>query len=282
MIVALARPSAVVLLPSQQGTVILTMDVSGSMAATDLKPSRLEAAKSAARAFVEKQPQNVRIGVVSFSDIAAVVQAPTTDREAILGAINRMTPQRGTAIGRGILTSLDAIFEPPQGQPSQPSFGNRNGGFGFRNDPLVVPTPTIGPTPMPAGEFTSAITILLSDGESNVGPRPLDVVSQAADRGVRVFTVGVGDPAGTVLSVGGRSVRVRLDEETLRQIAEKTNGKYFKADTETDLKTLYENLSTRLILKSEKTELTAAFTGVATIFLLIAGSLSLLWFNRLP
>jgi Ca-activated chloride channel homolog len=285
MLIALARPSAVVLLPSQQGTVILTVDVSGSMAATDLKPSRLEAAKAAARAFVEKQPQNVRIGVVSFSDIAAIVQAPTTDREAILGAINRMTPQRGTAIGRGVLTSLDAIFEPPQGpapQQPQPPFGGRNGGFGNRNDPLVLPTPTVGPTPMAPGEYTSAIAILLSDGESNVGPRPLDVVSQAADRGVRVFTVGVGDPAGTVLSVGGRSVRVRLDEETLRQIAEKTSGKYFKADTETDLKTLYENLSTRLILKSEKTELTAAFTGAATILLLIAGTLSLLWFNRLP
>ncbi len=273
MIVALARPVATVMLPSQQGTVILTLDVSGSMRAEDMKPNRLEAAKTAARSFVEKQPQNVRIGVVSFSDIAAVVQAPTTDREAILAAINRLSPQRGTAIGRGILTSLDTIFEEPGAKPTPP-FSSRDA-FGF-------PEPTVTPTPVPHGTYAPAIVVLLSDGESNVGPRPLDIIDQAANRGVRVYTIGVGSPQGVVLQTQGRSIRVRLDEETLKRIADKTDADYFKADTETDLRNIYENLSTRLVLKAEQTELTAGFTGAAAVLMLIAGTLSLLWFNRLP
>lgn len=282
LILAMARPTATVMMPSQQGTVILTIDISGSMAATDMKPNRLEAAKVAARSFVEKQPRNVRIGVVSFTDNAAIVQAPTTDRDAILAAINRLQPQRGTAIGRGILTSLDAIFEPTRAQPQpQPGYGGFGGRFGY-SDPLVMPTPTIAPTPVPRGEFSPAIVVLLSDGESNVGPPPLDVVEQAINRGVRVHTVGIGDPAGTVLQVQGRSVRVRLDEETMKKISQQTMANYYRADTEADLKTVYDNLSTRLTFEAQKTELTAIFAGVAGVVLMFAGALSLLWFNRLP
>jgi len=282
MIVALARPSAVMMLPSQQGTVILTFDVSGSMRAEDMKPNRLDAAKVAARAFIEKQPTNVRIGVVAFSDNSSVVQAPTTDREAILGAINRLQPQRGTAIGRGILTSLDAIFETPQQSPQSAPPPDRFG-YDLRGGARApLPSPTPAYTPVPRGEYSPAIVILLSDGESNVGPPPLETVQQAEDRGVRVFTVGVGSPAGVVINAGGRNVRVRLDEATLKMIAERTDGRYFSAGTEEDLKSVYENLSTRLVFKSERTELTAGFTGAAIVLLLIAGTLSLMWFNRLP
>jgi Ca-activated chloride channel family protein len=135
---------------------------------------------------------------------------------------------------------------------------------------------------VPRGEYSPAIVILLSDGESNVGPPPLEIVNQAEDRGVRVFTVGVGSPEGIVLNAGGRNVRVRLDEAVLKKIAERTDGRYFKADTEESLKDVYENLSTRLVFKAERTEVTAAFTGAAIVLLLIAGTLSLLWFNRLP
>jgi len=272
MIAALSRPVATVMLPSQQSTVILTLDVSGSMQADDLKPNRMEAAKSAARIFVEKQPPNVRIGVVSFSDNAAVVQAPTKDREVVLAAINRLTPQRGTAIGRGILTSGDAIFEDPNAK--SPPTSSR--------DPLMPTEQTPAPPPVPRGTYAPAIVVLLSDGESNVGPRPLDVVDQASNRGVRVFTIGVGSPEGTILRIYGRSIRVRLDEETLKGIAQKTDASYFKADSETDLRKIYENLSTNLVLKAEQTELTAGFTGLATVLLLIAGAFSLLWFSRLP
>jgi len=274
LIFALARPAATILLPSNQGTIILTIDVSGSMQAQDMKPSRMEAAKAAARAFVEKQPPNVRIGIVSFSDNSAVVQAPTNDRAAVLAAINRLSPQRGTAIGRGILTSLEAIQEDPTIKPTPFPTG--------RGDALILPEPTPTPTPVPRGTYAPAIIVLLSDGESNVGPRPLDVIEQAVNRGVRVYTIGVGTPEGTVLNVQGRLVRVRLDEQVMKAIADKTDADYFRADTETDLKSVYENLSTRLVFKPEQTELTALFTGVATIFILLAGTLSLLWFSRLP
>ena len=271
LIVALARPVATVILPSQQGTVILTLDVSGSMRAQDLQPTRLEAAKAAARAFVDKQPKNVRIGVVSFSNNAAVVQAPTTDRETVLAAINRLSTQRATAIGSGILTSLDAIFEDPTAKPTPVS-----------RDPFGSFEPTPTPTPLPRGTYAPAVVVLLSDGVSNAGVPPLQAVKQAASRGVRVFTVGVGNPSGTILNFEGRSMRVRLDEETLKRIAEETDAGYFKADSETDLRQIYETLSTQVIFKPEQTELTVGFAGFATVLLLIAGALSLLWFSRLP
>jgi Ca-activated chloride channel family protein len=267
MLLGLARPASVVTLPAQEGTVILTMDVSGSMRAEDLKPNRLEAAKTAARAFVDKQPQGVKIGVVSFSDNAFVVQAPTDDKGAVLRAINRLTPQRGTAIGSALLTSMDAIFEE----------ANREGeAYSSSADP----TPT--PTPLPQGQYEPALVVLLTDGESNRGPRPLDVVDRLAARGIRVYTVGVGSVEGTVLNTGGRSMRVRLDENTLKLVAEATDGTYYNASTEKDLEAIYENLSTHLVFRKQQTEITAFFTGAAVALSLIAGILSLLWFSRLP
>ncbi len=270
MLVALARPVATVTLPSQEGTIILTIDVSRSMQANDLKPSRLEAAKTAARTFVSKQPKNVRIGVVSFSDNASIVQAPTTDREQVLAAINRLTPQRATAIGLGILTSLSAIFEQPGAQPAPTP-----------TDALGNPLPAPSPTPLPRGTFAPAIIVLLTDGQDNVPPPPLDIVDQAINRGVRVYTIGIGSPGGTILRFQGRSARVLLDEATLKRIAEETDAQYFKADNETDLRNIYGNLGTQLVFKAEQTELTAFFTAFAILLILVAGALSLLWFNRL-
>jgi len=267
MLFALARPATVVILPAQEGTVILTMDVSGSMRAEDLQPNRLEAAKTAARSFIEKQPAGVKVGVVSFSDNAFLVQAPTNDKQAVLAAINRLTPQRGTAIGSALLTSLDAIFEE----------ANAEGGA---YNSSAEPTPT--PTPLPQGVYEPAIIVLLTDGESNRGPRPLDVVDQLAARGIRVYTVGVGSLEGTVLHTGGRAMRVRLDEDTLKRVAEATDGAYYNASTEKDLKAIYDNLSTHLVFTKQQTEITAIFTGIAIALSLIAGILSLMWFNRLP
>ncbi len=272
MAIALARPVMTVMLPSQQGTVILTIDVSGSMRAEDLRPSRIEAAKAAARTFVENQPRNVRIGVVSFSTAASVVQAPTTDREAVLAAISRLAPQRSTAIGSGILTSLDAIFEQSGASPT-PSTSS---------DPLLAPPPTAAPTPVPRGTYAPALVVLLSDGASNTGPSPLEAVEQASARGVRVYTVGMGSPEGTIVRVEGRSARVRLDEQTLKRIAEETDGAYFRANDEDSLREIYKKLSTELVLRPEQTEVTAIFTGAGGILMLLAGGLSLLWFHRLP
>jgi len=270
MLFALARPTSVVTLPNQEGTVILTMDVSGSMRADDLKPDRLTAAKVAARAFVEKQPQGVKLGVVSFSDNAFLVQAPTSDKEAVIAAINRLATQRGTAIGSALLTSLDALFEDASIEGTIPYSPNQ-----------PTPTPTPSPTPLPKGVYDPALIVLLTDGESNRGPRPLEVVERVAARGVRVYTIGVGSLDGAVLRTGGRAMRVRLDEDTLKAVAQATDGAYFNASTESDLRTIYENLSTQLVFRKQATEVTALFTGAAAVLSLIAGALSVLWFNRL-
>jgi Ca-activated chloride channel family protein len=268
MIVALARPATTVVLPSQQGTVILALDISGSMRAEDMQPNRLGAAKAAARAFVEKQPKNVRIGIVAFSTTSALVQAPTRDRDQVLAAINRLATQRGTAVGNGILTSLRAIFEEsaPDLSPSL---------FDSFAEPESLPD---GVEP---GSYSNAVIVLLSDGQSNRGPDPLDVADRAAMLGVRIYTVGLGSPEGVVMNFWGRSIRVRLDEEALKGIARKTDGSYFRADNETDLRTIYETLSTKFVSQREKTEITAFFTAAAAVIVLAAVLLSMLWFRRL-
>jgi Ca-activated chloride channel family protein len=270
MIVGLARPEASITLPKQEGTVILAIDVSGSMLADDLQPNRMEAAKNAARSFVNKQPTGVRIGVVSFTDNAFIVQAPTVDRDPVLAAINRLQAQRGTAVGRGLASSLDAIFDQGIGQALDTA-------------PNARATPAI-PTPPPhaKGEYAPAIIVLLTDGESNQGPDPLQVAKLAADRGVRVYTIGVGSEQGTILHIQGRSVRTRLDETTLKQISNMTDGDYFNASNENDLRSIYDNLGSTTVLRAEKTEITYLFTAGAIVASVLAGLLSLLWFNRLP
>jgi Ca-activated chloride channel homolog len=273
MSVAVARPQAVVAVPSQEGTVILAIDVSGSMLAEDMKPNRMEAAKAAARAFVDKQSAAVRIGVVSFSGDASIVQSPTTDKSLVVAAINRLRAQRATAIGRAILISLDAIFEGSEDDlPSS-----------ILQQPGGSPLPTA--TPFPSylqGQHAAASIVLMSDGQNNQFPPPLDIVDQATQRGVRIFTIGVGSAGGTIVRLQGRSVRTALDEATLKRIAELTDGEYFNASTERDLRAVYENLTTQLVIRNEKTELTAYFTAAAAVLAVLAGMFSLLWFNRLP
>ncbi len=291
MVLALARPVTVVTLPAQEGTVILTMDVSGSMRANDLLPSRLDAAKAAARAFVAKQPPGVRIGVVSFSETAALVQAPTSDKEAVVAALNRLNTQRSTAIGRGLLTSIDAITEEATSEAALAGdrFGGRapmdfnRGQFGAPT-PLPAPTatPQPTPTPMPEGTYQPAIIVLLTDGQSNSGPGPLTVVPNLANRGIRVYTVGIGTAEGAVVSNQGRSFHTRLDELSLQTIAAETDGEYFNATSAQDLQAIYENLSTHLVFRTQQSEVTALVTGLAAMLMLAAGTLSLLWFNRLP
>ncbi len=276
MLIGLARPQSVVTLPSEEGTVILAIDVSGSMQAEDVKPNRMEAAKAAAITFVDKQSAAARIGVVSFSDNAAIVQAPTDDKEAVKAAISRLRPQRGTAIGRGILTSLEAIFENSDldfpVSPSQPAPGQR----------ATPAPPTPRATPVPEGYFAPATIVLLTDGENNVFPPPLSVVQEAIDRGIRIYTIGLGSPEGTILRIQGRQIRTRLDEATLKQVAELTKAEYYLASNEAELQKVYENLTTTLVLRTEKTEVTFALTALAALLSVIAGALSLLWFQRLP
>jgi Ca-activated chloride channel family protein len=284
MIVALARPAALVTLPSQHETVILAMDVSGSMRADDVKPTRLAAAQSAARAFVKDTPKSTRIGLVAFAGSAALVQAPTHNRDDVYAAIEQLQLQNATAVGSGILASLKAIF-PEQDFELKVPLPMRPGGgaaFGGTRAPAVLgASPKAEQKPVPPGSYKSAVIILLTDGQTTTGPDPVEAARLAADRGVRVFTVGVGTPDGQILTGEGWSIRVRLDEDALKVIADLTRGEYFFAGNAPDLKKIYEGLNSKLVLEKKETEITAFFTGVAALIALVAAGLSLLWFNRL-
>ncbi len=283
MIAAVARPQAVVTLPSQRSTVLLTIDVSGSMRADDVDPNRISAAQAAAKAFVEDQPNDVRIGVVAFAASALLVQAPTFNREDILKAIEHFELQRGTAIGSGILVSLKTLFPEAEFDMGRPEFRRPYGRT--YNDPrdreVAAEAERKEFVPVPPGSNATAVIILLSDGQATTGPDPVEAARKAAERGVRVFTVGLGSREGTIVGFGGRSMRVQLDEETLQKIADMTRGSYFRASTAADLKTIYKSLNTQLIMETKKTEVTAFFSAAAAVLALLAAGLSLLWFNRI-
>ena len=279
MIVAIARPAAIITLPSQHQTIILAMDVSGSMRAMDVQPDRISAAQAAAKAFVADQPSSVRIGVVSFAATASVVQPPTQNRDDIIGAIDRFQLQRGTAIGSGIIVSLATIF-PEAGIDVSSLIYGRDTPRGVSLDQAHKgEKPTF--TPVPPGSYTSAAIILLTDGQRTTGPDSIEAARMAADRGVRIFTVGIGTTNGETIGFEGWSMRVRLDEETLKTIANMTRGEYFYAGTATDLKKVYQSLNSRLELEKKNMEISALFSAAAAVVALISGLLSLLWFNRI-
>jgi Ca-activated chloride channel family protein len=279
MILAIARPAAVVTLPTQHRTIILAMDVSGSMRATDVQPTRLAASQAAAKAFVADQPSNVRIGVVSFAGTAAVVQMPTQNRDDIVAAIDRFQLQRATAIGSGIIVSLATLF-PDAGIDVSSLLYGRNTRRGL---PLDQSNNSEKPAfkPVPPGSYSSAAIILLTDGQRTTGPDSLEAAKMAADRGVRIFTVGFGTKGGETIGFEGWSMRVRLDEETLKAIASVTRGEYFYAGTANDLKKVYESLNARFLLEKKDMEISALFAAAAAVTALVSGVLSLLWFNRI-
>jgi Ca-activated chloride channel family protein len=283
MIVALARPTALVKTPFREGTIVLAMDVSGSMTAEDVAPNRMEAAKTAALTMVASQPESVRFAIVSFSSAASIVQQSTKDRESIENAIKQLGPQRGTAIGCGLLAAVYAAVGQPMPLTNQVggncgSVGASFSGFGRgRVTPTLTPPP-----PVLAGSNESVIIVLLSDGQSNTGPDAKEIAGMAANRGIRVYTIGLGTTSGSVIRAGGRSARVLLDEETLKNIAGQTQGQYFNAQTAGDLTTIYESVGKQLVFRTEQTEITAAFTAAAIAALIASGVLSLLWFSRLP
>ena len=278
MLVAVARPAAVVTLPSQHQTIILAMDVSGSMRAVDVQPNRITAAQAAAKAFVAEQPSNARIGVVSFAGTAAVVQVPTHNREDIIAAIDRFQLQRGTAIGSGIIVSLATIFPDAGIEVNSSSYG-RYAPRGMALDPTAKAEKKEF-KPVPPGSYSSAAIILLTDGQRTTGPDSMEAARMAADRGVRVFTVGFGTKGGETIGYEGWSMRVRLDEETLKAIADVTRGQYFYAGTATDLKKVYESLNSKFLLEKKNMEISALFAGAAAVTALASALLSLLWFNR--
>src|SRR5258707_9772601 len=276
MILAVARPTATVTLPSQHETVILAMDVSGSMRATDVEPNRLVAAQNAAKAFVAEVPESVRIGVVAFAGTATLAQAPTRNKEDIVAAIDRFQLQRATAIGSAILMSLATLF---------PNTGIDIATFNYPDSKsrgsAVAPSNPAWPKPVAPGSYNSAVIILLTDGQRTTGPDSIQAARLAADRGVRVYTVGIGTVAGETIGFDGWSMHVRLDEETLKTIADVTRGEYFYAGNAVDLKKVYQTLNWKLVLESKKTEITALFAAAAALVVVLSALLSLLWFNRI-
>src|SRR3954464_1330628 len=268
LIVAIARPSATMTLPSQHETVILAMDVSGSMRASDVEPNRLVAAQAAAKAFIADQPSHVRIGIVAFAGTATVAQAPTKNKEDLYAAIDRFQLQRATAIGSAIIVSLATLF--PDGGYDVSAFSS----------PEPRRKPPANFKPAPPGSYTSAVIILLTDGQRTTAPDSVQAARLAADRGVRIYTVGVGTPEGKIVGFDGWSMHVRLDEDTLRAIADLTRGEYFYAGNALDLKTIYQTMNTRLVMETKKTEISAFFAAAGAVLVLLAALLSLAWFNR--
>jgi Ca-activated chloride channel family protein len=279
MLLASSRPFAVVRLPSQQETIMLAMDVSGSMRATDVEPTRMVAAQNAAKAFLADLPRNVRVGIVAFAGTASVVQPATLSREDLVAAIDKFQMQRATAIGNGIVVSLAELLPEAGIDLSKMMYGrDRAQGSSLDSKPKAPPKEHV---PVAPGSYTSGAIILLTDGQRTTGVDPLEAAKLAADHGVRVYTVGIGTVTGETIGFEGWSMRVKLDEETLKAIATKTQAEYFYAGTAADLKKVYTTLSSRLTMEKRETEVSGLLALVAALLALLSGGLSLLWFNRI-
>ena len=255
MLLALSRPVAAVAEPRREGTVILAFDVSTSMGAKDMQPTRLDAAKAAAKGFVDKQPATVKIGVVAFGGNGIVAQQPTTDKDQVLASVNRLTPQGETSLGRGILTSLSAIA----GKPIVSNGDSEQGG---------------GETPI--GYYGGTAIVLLTDGENTSGPDPLNLADLASAAGVKIYTIGLGSAAGTVLEIGGFSIATHLDEDTLKQISEISGGTYYNATDATSLSQVYDSVQLNWVSRSVPHEVTSLVAGIATLLLLAGAVVSVL------
>ena len=266
--VALARPQATVSVPRVEGTVVLTFDVSGSMAADDVAPTRMESAKAAAKTLVERRPAGVVIGVVAFSDGGLAVQTPTDETARVVAAIDRLAPSRGTSVGQGILATLGAIERAETDTPSS-YYSNRSA------------PPSEAPAPVAPGSHEAAAIVLFSDGENNERPDPLSAAQAAADRGIRIVTVGIGTTAGTTLDLDGFRVQTRLEEDALRQVADLTAGTYRPA-AELDPAAVYDGLARNLVARDEAIEVTALVAGAGLILLTAGVLLSLVRLGRLP
>jgi len=277
ILLALARPQAQVSLPRVEGTVVIVLDVSASMGATDVDPSRLEVAKATAREFIQSQPETVEIGLVSFSSSGFTIESPSRDTGALLSAIDRLQPTAGTSLGQGILTALHTIA--------------MDAGLLTADQ---IPTPSAPGEPqqldpgaselleqLPEGEYPSSVIVVFSDGENNFSINPMEVAAAAGEHGVRVDALGFGTSAGAPLEVGGFSVFTALDEAMLQGITAAAGGTYYPAQGQLDPQAVYANLSPQLVVKTETMEVTSLFAGASILLLLIGSTFSMAWFNRL-
>ncbi len=292
LLLAVARPSAEVSLPSRVATVMLVMDVSGSMRATDVNPSRIMAAETAAKAYIKQQPKDVRIGIVAFAATALLVQSPTTDHVALGSAIDRFELQRGTAVGSGIMVGMSTLFPQdnfPINQFNSQNFGGygRWGNYDFRDRYGGVAlgerakAPPKKHVPVEPGSFKNAVMILLTDGQTNAGYDPIEAARTASEYGLRVYTVGFGTAKGNIVGFGGFSMRAQLDEESLKKIADMTRAKYFHATSAEDLRAVYDVLSRQLIVELREMEITSFFAAASALLMLLAAGLSLAWYHRI-
>ena len=286
---AIARPTALIMTSSNRATVMLTMDVSGSMRADDMKPSRIEAAQDAAKTFIKDQPKEVQIGIVAFAATAQLVQQPTTDHAALIAAIDRFELQRGTAVGSGLLKTLATLFPGEEFDVSgrdmffQGGGGvdtSQGGGKALGGDTGTAPT-LKKPDPVEPGSLKTAIVILMTDGNTRIGPDPVDVARIAADHGLRVYTIGFGSKGGADAPGFGAGYRASLNEEPLKRVADVTRGKYYFANSAEELKKVYQNLSKQRIVSLQETEITSFVAALAAMFTLVSATLSMLWFNRI-
>jgi len=282
LVVGLARPMATLDLPVDQRTILMVMDVSGSMSASDVSPTRLSASQVAAKAFAARLPAGVRIGVVAYAGEAHLVQAPTRQREDVLAAIDRFQLERSTAIGSGLAVALQTLF-PDERQAisgAASARGLKRSGAVSLDDAQQRQHDDVALRAVPPGSYDTAAIVLLTDGQNTVGPDPIEIAQVAASHGVKVFTVGFGTPEGTTIGFDGWSMRVRLDEDTLRQIANLTHGEYFRASSGADLAQVYDALHTRLALERKSTEITVFFAAAAGLLMLAGVALSVWWFGR--
>lgn len=282
LLLASARPIATITLPSTQQTIILAMDVSGSMRATDVQPNRLVASQNAAKAFLAELPRHVKVGIVAFAGTAQVVQPVTLSREDLNAAIDKFQMQRATAIGSAIVVALSELF-PGQVDLASVTYGRSGDPFAPQGRAIDQPAAGGGQKPfepVPPGSYGSAAIILLTDGQRTTGVDTEEATQMAAERGVRVYTVGVGTVDGEVIGFEGWSMRVRLDEQTLKSIARETKGEYFYAGTAENLKQVYQSLSSRLTVEKQETELSGLLALAAALLVLLSAGLSLFWFHR--
>lgn len=287
LLFASARPMARVTLPADYMTLIMAMDVSRSMLAEDVEPSRIKAAQKAAKDFLQDLPPNIRVGIVSFAANAQVVQHVTPQREELVDSIDRFQLQRGTATGSGLLMALatlrpeakldlEKVLYPgsPAGSGDASAGGLNSNGRSLDNKPQEKERP-----PQVPGSFTGGAIVLLTDGRRTAGPDPLWAAQKAADLGVRVYTVGFGTPNGFIPGYEGYSFFTQVDEESLKAVAKITEGEYFKAGSAEDLKKVYQHLSNQFTLEKRDTEITALLSGAALLIIALALFLSAMWFR---
>ncbi|NML44628.1 VWA domain-containing protein [Ramlibacter sp. G-1-2-2] len=278
LLVAMARPVARVPLPWARSSVLLAMDVSLSMRVTDVKPSRIVAAQEAAKLFLHDLPKDVEVGLITFAGSSEVVQRATLDREALVAAIDGFQMQVGTAIGSAIVVCLAELF-PDQGiDVGEMTFGVRRQVRGLDDKDKPGPKEF---QPVPPGSYRSAAIILLSDGRRTTGVDTLEAAKMAADRGVRIYVIGLGTVNGDASTPEGLPIYMQLDEPTLREVARMTGGEYHHAATAETLRGVYQNLGKRVQVTARETELTGLVALASALVIVLAGTLSLVWFRRL-